>query len=188
METLCVTGHRPDGLPWKKQRDNTGRRGDFLDELKSVIALCVENGFRHFISGGATGVDTDFAFAVIELKKKYPFITLEIAIPCPEQSRYWSEDEKLDYDELLRAADVTTVTNPYYTAYCMQKRNKYMVDNSDCVLCCYNGATEGGTYNTVRYAEKSGKRLLFIDLGENAANGKRDKLEFVSEITDKAKK
>ena len=70
----------------------------------------------------------------------------------------------------------------------LQKRNKYMVDNSDCVLCCYNGATEGGTYNTVRYAEKSGKRLLFIDLGENAANGKRDKLEFVSEITDKAKK
>jgi len=184
METLCVTGHRPDGLPWKKQRDNTGRRGDYLAELESVLRLCARNGYRHFISGGAIGVDTDFAFAVLKLKKEFPSITLEVAIPCPEQNRFWTEEERLDYEEILARADKTTVLSAYYTAYCMQKRNKYMVDNSDCLLCCYNGATEGGTYNTIRYAEKTGKKLLFIDLGNNKENGKKETLNYYSRLTN----
>ena len=93
METLCVTGHRPEGLPWKRQCDNTGRRGDYLAELKSVLLFCINHGFRHFISGGAIGVDTDFAFAVLELKNKYP-VTLEIAVPCPDQNKFWTKQEK----------------------------------------------------------------------------------------------
>lgn len=182
METLCVTGHRPDGLPWGKQRDNTGRRGDYLEELKNVVEYCIKNGFRHFISGAAVGVDTDFAFTVLALKKRYPYITLELAIPCPDQDKFWSSDERRDYEELLEKADIKTVVSPYFTGYCMQKRNRYMVDNSDCVLCCYNGAADGGTYNTVKYAEKCGKRLIKIDLSPNAKNGARD-VKFVYRIT-----
>ena len=104
METLCVTGHRPDGLPWKKQRDNVGRRGDYLCELKSIIIYCIEHGFRYFIAGGALGVDTDFAKTVLELKKKYPFINLEIAVSCPDQSRYWSDEERAEYEEIAEKA------------------------------------------------------------------------------------
>lgn len=182
METLCVTGHRPDGLPWKRQYDNTGRRGDYLAELKSVLLFCINHGFRHFISGGAIGVDTDFAFAVLELKNKYP-VTLEIAVPCPDQSKFWTKQEKADYDEILARADKVTLCSPYYTAYCMQKRNMYMVDNSDCVLCCYSGAKDGGTYNTVKYAEREGKKMILIDLSENGENKEKKDVQFVYKVT-----
>lgn len=182
METLCVTGHRPDRLPWKKQRDNTGRRGDYLAELKSVLLFCIKQGFRHFITGGALGADTDFGFLVLDLKNKYP-ITLEVAVPCPEQSKFWSAEEKADYEELLSRADKVTLCSPYYTAYCMQKRNKYMVDNSDCVLCCYNGAPDGGTYNTIKYAEHENKKMILIDLSENVENGAKKEIQFVYKVT-----
>lgn len=183
METLCVTGHRPDGLPWKNQRDNVGRRGDYLCELKSIIIYCIEHGFRYFIAGGALGVDTDFAKTVLELKKKYPFITLEIAVPCPDQSRYWSDEEKSEYEEIAEKADKVTVLSPNYSQYCMHKRNKYMVDNSDCVLCCYNGANEGGTFGTIKYAERENKKLIFVDLSEDGHNGERKTVDFVYNIT-----
>ena len=178
METLCVTGHRPEGLPWKRQYDNTGRRGDYLAELKSVLLFCINHGFRHFISGGAIGVDTDFAFAVLELKNKYP-IALEIAVPCPDQSKFWTKQEKADYDEILARADKVTLFSPYYTAYCMQKRNMYMVDKSDLVLAIWNGAEHGGTWNTIAYTRRVGKPLCFLLLNEIgsvavcAKNGKR---------------
>ena len=44
----------------------------------------------------------------------------------------------------------------------MQKRNRYMVDNSDIVIAVWDG-TPGGTENTVRYAEKLGRKILSFE-------------------------
>lgn len=50
----------------------------------------------------------------------------------------------------------------HYTANCMMKRNRYMVDHSDAVIAVWNGS-KSGTGNTVRYAMSSGKKVLIID-------------------------
>jgi uncharacterized phage-like protein YoqJ len=44
----------------------------------------------------------------------------------------------------------------------MQKRNEYMVDNSDIVIAVWDGS-KGGTYNCVKYAEKLGKKIIVIN-------------------------
>ena len=44
----------------------------------------------------------------------------------------------------------------------MQKRNKYMVDNSQIVIAVWNGKPSG-TANTVKYAREQGKTVIVID-------------------------
>ena len=44
----------------------------------------------------------------------------------------------------------------------MQKRNEYMVDNSDYVIAVWNGKPSG-TGNTVKYAKKKNKVALLVN-------------------------
>ena len=54
-----------------------------------------------------------------------------------------------------------------YTNGCLQKRNRYLVDNADIVLAVWNG-TPGGTEYTVSYAKKKEKTLVIINPDEPA--------------------
>ena len=45
----------------------------------------------------------------------------------------------------------------------VQVRNKYMVDNSDMVIACWNGDCIGGTWNTIRYAMNNNKIIICIN-------------------------
>lgn len=44
----------------------------------------------------------------------------------------------------------------------MQKRNEWMIDNSDAIIAVWDG-TPSGTANTIEYARKQGKPVLVID-------------------------
>ena len=48
----------------------------------------------------------------------------------------------------------------------MQLRNQYMVDNSDLVLAIWNGKESGGTWNTIKYARKQGKKIQYLMLND----------------------
>ncbi len=181
MKTLCVTGHRPDGLPWKKNTEDILCL-QFLCTLKEYLRLAISEGYTHFISGGALGVDTLFALTVIELKEQFSNITLEIAIPCKDQEKSWSETNKKIYRYIIAKADQVTCLSEKYFTFCMQKRNEYMVEKSDCVLCCFNGVKKGGTYSTIKLAQSKNKQLLHIDLSENAPNGGNQLIFFKDKI------
>lgn len=181
MKTLCVTGHRPEGLPWKTNVEDI-KCTQFISTLKDYLSFAINNEYTHFIAGGALGIDTLFALTVIDLKQTYPFITLEIAIPCATQSKSWNSTDKSVYDYILSKADKVTVLAPKYYVLCMQKRNEYMVDNSECVLCCFNGTKKGGTYNTIKLAQRKGKKLLHVDLSENAQNGGNQMIYFKDKV------
>ena len=181
MKTLCVTGHRPEGLPWKKDKDCLAYK-QFITQLKTNVEYAISKGYTHFISGGALGIDSDFASLILLLKKEHSSITLEIAVPCKTQSSGWSEEEKAEYDYILSHADKVTILSEKYYPLCMLRRNEYMVDKSDAVLCCFNGVKKGGTYSTIKYAQKQGKNFLLIDLNEQAPNGGNQMLFFKDKI------
>ena len=44
----------------------------------------------------------------------------------------------------------------------MQKRNKYMVDNSQYVIAVWDGS-KSGTFNTLKYARKLKRNIMVID-------------------------
>ena len=95
------------------------------------------------------------------LTKKNKNIDIIACVPCKEQSTYFKKDEKLKYDDYLKQADkIVYVSNEYFDG-CMQKRNRYMVDNSS-ILVAYLYSNIGGTKNTVSYAEKKGINIIRI--------------------------
>ena len=66
MKTVCVTGHRPAKLPWGYKKEGPDY-DEYIESLACTIADYLENGYDHFITGMALGVDMDFAETVIQL-------------------------------------------------------------------------------------------------------------------------
>ena len=146
MKTCCLTGHRPKGFPWNYADKNCEEHKLYLAALREKIINLISNDYKHFIAGGALGADSDFAEIIIELRDSvYPDITLEIAVPCPNQDLKWQEVDKQRYKAICNAANSINIISDKYTYFCMQKRNEYIVNHSDFVLIVWNGKEKGGT-------------------------------------------
>ena len=161
-EKVCAfTGHRPQNLPFGFNENDA--RCDRLKELLrfSIEKLITDKGVTTFISGMAIGVDTYAAEIVLEMKKKYPNIKLEAVIPCETQAVKWSEKDRDRYFGIIEKCDTETLLQTKYTADCMQKRNKYMVDKSDYLIAVWDGKPSG-TGKTVNYAKSKGKKIIRI--------------------------
>ena len=141
----CVTGHRD--IPTEKITY-------VKNQLHYELLQAIQNGYTHFISGFASGVDLIFAGIVVDLKGKYP-ITLEAAIPYP--GRLNTPDET--FQHLLKDCDVVKVHTEQYSKNCYMMRNRYMVDCSSLVVAVHDGRKSGGTAATIRYAYRT-KRIV----------------------------
>ena len=86
-----------------------------------------------------------------------------LCIPCKEQEKYYSEEEKKIYKKLYKKADEILLLSENYTKYCMLKRDEYMADRAD-VLMAYQKKETGGTAFTVKYFKKKYplKRCVFL--------------------------
>lgn len=162
---ICgVTGNRPQKLPFIKFGDfDDINFMEYIESLYYQVGEKIKQGNNYFISGGALGVDQDFAEAVLDYREgrlgEPRDIELEIAVPCDNQTRGWSEKDKQRYAEILKNANHVVQTGKQYTFDCMQKRNEYIVDKADCMLAFWNGEEKGGTWNTIQYAKKKNKPI-----------------------------
>lgn len=162
-KTCCCTGHRPNGFPYQYGID-LKKHNAYMQALEEKIELAItEYGITHFISGMAIGVDLDFAETVLKLKVKYP-ITLECAIPCPNQTIKWKDTDKLRYESILKSADKVSIISDRYTPDCMLKRNRYMVEKSELVIAVFNGIEKGGTWYTINCARETNTAIELFDL------------------------
>ncbi len=151
-ETCCFTGHRII----KSEDMNAVRRS-----LSRVISALFDEGFRRFITGGALGFDTEAALAVLSARENTPEISLTVAVPCREQDKLWSDEQKKLYRRILDEADEVVCVSEEYNPGCMHKRNRYMVDKSAAVVA-YINRPNGGTAYTVCYAMDEGRRIINI--------------------------
>jgi uncharacterized phage-like protein YoqJ len=159
--TACFTGHRPKSLPWGYDETKESCI-KFKAELKKVLTGAIEYGITHFISGLALGIDMICAETIIELKHQFKNITLEGAIPCPNQDERWNAESKKRYAKLKKECDSIHIVCPEYSDDCMNIRNKYMVDKSSVVIAIWNGKPSG-TGNTVRFAKENGCKIRIIN-------------------------
>jgi len=143
------TGHRAIARP---HRDRIG------ELLLRAISYAYENGVRVFLAGGAIGFDTLAAKAVISFRMTHPDVRLGLLIPCKNQSLKWDECEKSIYEYTLSVADeIEYVSDEYYDG-CMKERNARLAERCD-MLVAYVGRKTGGSAQTVRMAEKLGKKI-----------------------------
>lgn len=147
LTTCSFTGHRI-------------LKKDFNSEkLFNVIEKIIESGYKTFLVGMAWGFDLKVFETLLNFKNKN--IDIIACVPCENQERYFKNSEKEKYLEYLKKADKVVYVSDKYFDGCMQKRNRYIVDNSS-ILVAYLYSNMGGTKNTVSYAEKQGKNIIYI--------------------------
>ncbi|MGX8698560.1 MAG: SLOG family protein [bacterium] len=158
LYTCTFTGHRPDKLPWgSNERDI--RCAALKKRIYDAVEAVYLGGIRHYICGMALGCDTYFGEAVLRLREEHPEVTLEAAIPCEDQTHNWSARDCRRYAALVSACDEKHILQKTYTRDCMALRNKYMVDHASVLIAVWSGS-EGGTAQTVRYAQHRGLEII----------------------------
>lgn len=145
------TGHRPQNLPFGFNEYDS-RCLKLRELLRQQIYEKVRfQKIKIFLTGMALGTDTFAAEIVLELKKKLADISLVAVLPCASQTLKWRKEDVIRYEKLLKRCDDVVLVQQQYTHDCMNRRNKYMVEHSDCVIAVWNG-TGGGTGNTIKFA------------------------------------
>ena len=155
MKACCFTGHRIIKIT-----------PDLIQRLKDTIEDMIRKGVTDFYNGGACGWDLLCAEKVIDLRKEYPDIKLHLLLPCPpyEQSMRWNKAQIERYNNVLQAADSVTVISEHYSNDCMKRRNKRLVELSDCCICyCRN--FRSGTGQTIRFAKEKGIDIINLFSG-----------------------
>ena len=105
-KTCCFTGHR---------RISATEYETVKYRLHETIIRAIRNGYCYFGTGGSWGFDMLAAQTVLELKKHYTNIYLILVLPCKAQTKYWSYDNKKEYDRILNSADKVVWTSEEYT-------------------------------------------------------------------------
>ena len=114
----------------------------------------------------ARGVDFYACEAVLLLRRDYPDVTVEAAIPCPSQPEGWPEAERARWQSLVDRCDYETVVQDHYDAGCMQRRNRYMVDHAAMLIAVHDGQP-GGTRRTIEYAMRRRLDVVILPPVEN---------------------
>ena len=161
-KSCCFTGPRPKNFPWKSEDERYIK--PLCTRLETEIRRAVENGYQHFISGMAIGVDLYAARIVLKIQAEKPNsnITLEAAIPFPSQPAKWTNAQKSEYFSVLEQADTKTIIGQAPTTENFNKRNDYMIDNSE-MLIAVKPNKPSGTQRTLAYAQKENLEIVIID-------------------------
>lgn len=147
---LSATGHRPNKL------------GGYSGEARGrLVRLAMKSICEHrpteIITGMALGWDTAVAVAACTLN--IPYIA---AVPFKGQENKWPEESVDLYRFLLsKAKNIVYVCEDGYAPWKMQKRNEWMVDNSETVLALWDGSN-GGTANCIAYARGVDKPVINV--------------------------
>ena len=122
--------------------------------IKRVNELTIK-GYTHFISSFANDTDVLLAQIIGSFRYKNKDLILEAVIPIENKL---NSLDKIKYALMLY--NKVTVIQEQCGPECFQKRNKYMIDNSDVVVALWDEKTSKEAYNAVNYARSQGKEII----------------------------
>lgn len=144
-KAIAFTGHRI--IPLARQEEVRKR-------LVTAVVLACKFGITYFYCGMALGVDMMAAEVVLSLKDKFTDIRLIAVVPYSGQSDRWTSSEQERYHRILDKADKVVTLSENYFRGCLLRRNDYMLSHSCGVIAYFDGKPNGGTFYTVRKAER----------------------------------
>lgn len=137
---IGVTGHR----------DVEQEPGELLGFARLSVALMQQRGVTEIITGVARGWDLAVARAAFDAGVPYC-----AAIPFAGQPDKWSPHDQVEWAQAVnRAARMIVVGSAPLDVF-YQKRNCWIVDNSQELWSLWSGRS-GGTAHCVLYAEQMG--------------------------------
>lgn len=148
-KVVAITGHRPGKIFSYAEAE--------YELVRFYVSLFERHRPKEILSGMALGADMAAAEAATVLS-----IPWHAQIPCDNQECRWPAASQQRYRQLLTyAASQVIVTPGPYNSYCMQARNKHMVDNCQIVLAIWDGSA-GGTGNCVVYARQQKRPVINV--------------------------
>ncbi len=152
--TCAVTGHRniPDNLDFNA----------VVEELKNIVSL----GYEYFLDGLALGFDSVCFRALELLRESGEKVKIVGVMPCADQSRNFTKEQKAEYERMKKSADVLLGDTRTYFRGCMLMRNDFLVNNSSLIFAGYSGIKRGGTYYTIKRAAGKGVDVRFFAFNE----------------------
>lgn len=163
--TCAITGHRPQRFKFKYNEHYK-----LCVKIKKALATEIKNlyaqGVYTFWVGGSMGVDTWAAEIILELKKQKEFegIRLCVALPFPGFKERFDAKQQTRMRDILLACDEQVATSEQESENAYRIRNKYMVEQADCLLAVYDNdrSARSGTGMTVHYALEKRISVTFI--------------------------
>lgn len=137
-----------------------GHREIYMPRVDEKIDSAIRELLRFdvdfiFYTGGIGEFDSKCAAAIHRAKRKYPHLKIRLILVLPYMSNRLNEEKafyEYYYDDIIIPAELDGV---HYKA-AIQKRNRWMVDNSDYLIACLL-RDFGGAYE---YAKRQGKSII----------------------------
>ncbi len=159
-KTIAFTGNRsltsPSGLR------GTHLNGAICNKLYELLEKeYLENGITTYLSGVAVGYDTLAAMVVLELRRKYPSISLIAVIPFEGQDAKFTPEQRQQYNETIKQANHSITISPNgYSNEAYHQRNDFLIANSIKMYGYHNGKPRSGTGSTMRKAGERGVEVI----------------------------
>lgn len=142
---VALTGHQIERLRGQEAKVN-----DWLEKVLNKINK--ENAEVELLCGCAAGSDELFGMTAYW----YPNFKLTLCKPVKGYRQGKINDlEKRATQEFCIAEEWKPGLDT--------KRDKFMVSNCDILLAVWDGIETGGTWQTIKYARKLNKKIIYID-------------------------
>ncbi len=126
------------------------------DKIESVLEDLINKGYTIFYDGGYGAFDKICANAVLKLKHKYPHIKLIRIL-----TYYHHDKEKYELPSCFDGSILPEIEEIHYKQKIV-KRNEWIIDQCDILVCHIQETYKIGAYRTLKYAQKQNKPIIYI--------------------------
>lgn len=126
------------------------------DKLPQVLKELIHKGYSVFYDGNSGAFDKKCATTVIEIKHKYPHIKLIRIL-----TYYHHNKDKYEIPSCYDGSILPDIEELHYKQKII-KRNEWIIDNCDILVCHIQNNYKSGAYRTLKYAQKKNKPIIYI--------------------------
>ena len=121
-----------------------------------MLEELINKGYTIFYDGNYGAFDNKCRKAILKLKNKYPNIKLVLIL-----TYYHHDKEKYPIPTCYDNTILPELEDLHYKQK-ITKRNEWIIDNCDILICHIQETYKSGAYNTVKYAKKQNKPIIYI--------------------------
>ena len=126
------------------------------EKLYQTIEELINKGYTIFYDGGYGAFDKKCVDTILKLRQKYPHIKLIKIF-----AYYHHDKNKFTLPDYYNDSIYPDIENCHFKQV-ITKRNEWIVDHCDILVCHIEETYKSGAYNTVKYARKVNKPIIYL--------------------------
>ena len=133
------------------------RMPEYEEKMLALLEAVVGDKYAEMYLGGYGDFDEFACYCCRKYKQAHPNVSLVLVTPYIDTEYRLSQHGETNKYDLILYPGLESRPLKFAITY----RNRYMVEQSDCVIAFVN-RTWGGAYSTYKYAKSKGKKILNI--------------------------